>query len=150
MVEVVVAMAVMLLGIVAILGLLPNALQSGRNAADNTLAATIVQDTFSILRTNAFNNAIVCEACGPGNTPLTKNLATFDTTSLGVGPVSNAYDQAGSSTTWPDAYYKVMLDYQPQTPLALSRVTATVVWPARSKVPINTNTFVTEIAQYDQ
>jgi prepilin-type N-terminal cleavage/methylation domain-containing protein len=150
MIEVVVALAVMSVGILAILGLLPTALQSSRDAADNTLAATIVQDAFSNLRSYPFGAAVVCDACGPGNTPLTKNLATFDTTLPGVRPVTNLYDQAGFSANWPDAYYAVMLDYQPRTPLALSRVTATVVWPAKSAAPINKNVFITNVAQYDR
>lgn len=143
LVEVMLALAIASLGIVAVLGLLPTGLQSSRDAADNTLSATIVQDAFSTLRTNAFHNALVCDTC------LTRDLATY-TTVPGVSSVSNAYDQAGFSANWPNAYYKVVLDYQPQTPLVLTRVTATVIWPAKSKAPMNTNVFVTMIGQYDQ
>jgi len=144
LVEVILALAVVSLGIIAILGLLPVGLQSSRDAADSTLAATIVQDTFSNLRTNDFHNAYPCDTC----TTL-KDLATYDT-SLAGGPVSNGYDQAGFSVgnKWGDAYYKVMLGYKPQTPLDMTCVIATVVWPAQSRAPINTNTFVTTIAQY--
>ncbi len=139
MIEVVVALAVMSLGIVAVLGLLPSALQSSRDAADNTLAATVAQDAFNNLRTYPFGAVVVCDTCSG-----TQNLSTYNQ------PESNAYTQAGIGTNnWGGAYYKVVLNYQPQPPLALTRVTATVVWPAQSKAPINTNVFVTNIAQYD-
>jgi prepilin-type N-terminal cleavage/methylation domain-containing protein len=144
LIEVMLALAIVSVGIIAILGLLPVGLRAGRDAADNTLSATVVQDTFSGLRTNAFHSAILCDTC---ITP--QDLSTYDTTTTPSLRVSNAYDQAGFSTGWTNAYYKVMLDFQPQAPLPLSQVTATVVWPAQSKNPVNTNVFITRIAQYD-
>jgi len=139
LVEVVLAIAVISIGIIAILGLLPNALQSGRDAADNTLAATVAQDTFNILRSYPFDAAVVCDTCAG-----TQNLATYNQTE------SNAYTQAGFSTNnWNGAYFKVVVNFQPQTPLQSTRVTAAVVWPAQSRVPANTNIFATIIAQYD-
>ena len=145
LVEVTLALAVMAIGLIAILGLIPQGVQSSRDAADNTLAATIAHDTFSLLRTNAFRNAILCDTC---TTP--QDLSTYNTTT-GSPLVSNAYDQAGFSTNdWGGAYYKVVLAFQPQTPLMLTRVTATITWPAQSKNPLKTDVFVTEIAQFDK
>ena len=144
LVEVMLALAIVSIGLIAILGLLPTGLRSARDAADNTLSATIVQDTFSGLRTNAFHAAYLCDTC-----TITADLGPYDTTKPQFPQVSNAYDQAGFTTTWPNAYYKVMLDFQPQTPQELTHVTATVVWPAQSRHPVNTNVFSTFIARYN-
>ena len=144
LIEVTLALAVISIGIVAVLGLLPHGLQASRDAADSTLAATIVQDTFSTLRSYPFNNALVCDACCPGDTAEYQDLGALTGTLL----LSNAYDFAGSSTNFANAYYKVMLSYEPESP-SLARVIATVVWPALSVAPINTNVFVTQIAHYE-
>ena len=148
LIEVMLALAIVSLGIIAILGLLPSGLQSGRDAADNTLSATAVQYTFNALRASPFTAVAVCDACGPGSTPLVKDLSTYSSAVWG-GPVSNAYDYAGFPSIWVNAYYKVILNYEPQSPV-LTRVTATVVWPAQSKNPVNSSIFITQIAQYDR
>ena len=57
LIEVVLALAVSAIGLVAILGLLPQGLQASRDAADNTISATIVHDIFSTLRASPFLNA---------------------------------------------------------------------------------------------
>jgi len=139
LVEVVLAIAVISIGIIAILGLLPNALQSGRDAADNTLSATIAQTTFNNLRTPPFIGAYVCDFCPQ---PII-NLQS----SGSVTPIN--FDREGFETNAANAYYRVSLTYTNQAPLALSTVTATIVWPAKSTAPLNTNVFATEIAQYD-
>ena len=139
LVEVVLAIALISIGIIAILGLLPNALQSGRDAADNTLSATIAQTVFSNLRTPPFNSAYVCEFCG---------TLAIDLGNSGSVTAIN-FDREGFETNAASAYYRMSLTYTNQAPLALSKVIATVVWPAKSIAPINTNIFATEIAQYD-
>ena len=153
LIEVMLALAIVSIGMIAILGLLPSGLQSGRDAADNTMAATTVEYTFSALRASPFTQAPVCDACNPVllGQPLIENLATYNSSAPAVGPVSNGYDYAGSPTSnnWASAYYKVILTYTPQSP-TLTRVRAAVVWPAKSKATVITNIFVTEIAQHDQ
>lgn len=146
MVEVVVALAVMLLGIVAVLGLLPNALQSGRNAADNTLAATIVQDTFSQLRAYPFNAAKAC------NDPIGCPSHDLSTLTI-VTPPDNAFfdvDGVEVGSLSADRYYHVTVSYTLESTPNLWSVTNTVVWPAKSAAPINTNIFVSKITRYDQ
>ncbi len=149
LVEVMLALAIVSLGIVAILGLLPSGLQAGRDAADNTLSATIVQDIFSNLRAGSFTNATVCDTCA-----ILQNLGTY---SNAGNPVVDYYDYAGFSTNQAAAYYRVVLTYTPQ-PMqvfppqspSLTRVTATVFWPAQSKKIVGSSVFVTQIARYDR
>ena len=139
------ALAIVSIGMISILGLLPSGLQAGRDAADNTLSATVVQDTFSGLRAGSFAQAVVCDTC----TLTHQNLGTYSS-AVPVGPVVNYYDYAGFSVNGLGAaYYKVILYYAPQSP-SLTRVTASVVWPAQSKITVITNVFVTQIARNDQ
>jgi len=145
LVEVMLALAIVSIGLIAILGLLPTGLRSARDAADNTLSATIVQDTFSGLRTNNFHKAVLCDTCPPLPT---QDLSAYDTIANPALRVFNYYDQDGFSTPQATAYYRVILDFQPQPPLELTRVTATVVWPAQAKNPVNSTIFTTQIARY--
>jgi uncharacterized protein (TIGR02598 family) len=142
LVEVAVAVAVIAIGLLVILGLFPQGLQSARNAADNTMSATIAQDLFSYIRTQPFNYVDLGDGSGPQSLeslfPITLHPLYFD--------------QAGFSTNAPSAYYfRVMVGYQPQTPLALCLVRATVLWPAPAGVvnPINANIFITQVTWYD-
>jgi uncharacterized protein (TIGR02598 family) len=153
LIEVVLALAVSAIGLMAILGLLPQGLEASRNAADNTISATIVHDIFSTLRAGQFTTATNVNSLG-FSLPIGPvcNLQTF------TGSTSAGFDQAGFTTNsasgQPNAYYKVVLTFQPEapvgTPASVSVVTATVVWPALSASPINTNVFVTKVAQYNQ
>jgi len=146
LVEVTLALAVMAIGLIAILGLIPRGVQSGRDAADNTLAATIAHDIFNAIRTQPFT-AVNLSAYGYPVTPY--NLSQ---TILPPNPVY--LDAAGFSTSVAaDSYFRVNLTFQPEslvTPTVLRGVTATVTWPANPGVtwPVNTNVFVTEIASY--
>jgi prepilin-type N-terminal cleavage/methylation domain-containing protein len=170
LVEVVLALAVSAIGLVAILGLLPQGLQASRDAADNTISATIVHDIFSTLRTTPYTNITNLDSFGfmPNLTQKLKgsaytNLQTFPVTPPLV-TLSNYLDQAGFYTTpyangfYTNAYYKIVLTFQPEippgapntTPATVSIVTATVVWPAQAASPINTNVFVTKVAYYNQ
>ena len=135
LIEVVLAVAIASIGIIAILGLLPNAIQSSRDAADNTLSATIAQDIFSDMRTQPFNSVDI----GKGS----HNLNLFS------GSDTLNFDGNGFRMP-PPTYYEVTIKYQPQPPLKISQVQATVVWPAFAANPANTNTFTTVVAWYDQ
>jgi uncharacterized protein (TIGR02598 family) len=139
LIEIMLALAVVAIGLIAVIGLIPRGVQASRDAADNTLAATIALDVFNSIRSQPFNNVI---NVGPG--PL--NLNTFP------GPVTLNYDSSGNPTNALD-YYRVIVTFQPQTGLApplglpLSWVTATVLCPGKSSSP-STNVFATQIANY--
>ncbi|MGD0059348.1 MAG: prepilin-type N-terminal cleavage/methylation domain-containing protein [Verrucomicrobiia bacterium] len=166
LIEVVLALAVSALGLVAIVGLLPQGLQASRDAADNTISATIVHDIFATIRTSPFTSVTNVDSLGfnlhylPVIQPV--NLGTFNNSAVGCNNnsslvVSSYFDKAGfiPATTNADFYYKVILTFQPEcaqngTLATVSTVTATVVWPALSASPINTNVFVTKVAQYNQ
>jgi type IV pilus modification protein PilV len=144
MVEVVVALAVIAVGILGVLGMLPNALDSSRNAADNTLSATIVQDTFNTIRSQRFHTVDLGVTSGFGFTP-----ATYDLKDPLTG--SAFFDQSGMPTAnAQDYYYKVVLNFTPQGTLPVSLITATVTWPDKGTavVPPNKNIFFAEVANY--
>jgi uncharacterized protein (TIGR02598 family) len=148
LVEVMLALAIVSIGLIAILGLLPTGLRSARDAADNTISATIVQDVFSAIRTNQFTTVDLSTFGFPqvvGQPTAPYNL-------LNSYPTITAYfDQEGFKPVTPqDNYFQVNLTFTNQTPLALSMVTATVVWPAHANNPANHSVFVTRIAQYNQ
>ncbi|MGD0016153.1 MAG: prepilin-type N-terminal cleavage/methylation domain-containing protein [Verrucomicrobiia bacterium] len=132
LIEVMIAVAVVTMGIVAVLGLIPVSLKSARDAKDNTLAAIIVQDVFTIVRSRfrTYNDATL---------PNIPETVYFDSDSNPVGA-------AGVNS-----YFQVNLTYQQTIPgLDLYRVTAVVTWPAHSLVTASTlpgNTFVTEVAK---
>jgi len=166
LIEVVLALAVASIGLVAILGLLPQGLQASRDAADNTVSATLVHDIFSMIRASPFTSVTNADSLGFNlhNLPVTQpvSLGIFNNSAVGCNNnsslvVSSYFDKAGfiPVTTNADFYYKVVLTFQPEcppngTPASVSMVTATVVWPALSVSPINTNVFVTKVSQYNQ
>jgi uncharacterized protein (TIGR02598 family) len=145
LVEVTLAMAVMAIGLIAILGLIPQGVTSSRGAADNTLVATIVHDIFNATRAQPFAGVNLNSAAYPFGFPLGPYNLQFP-------KLDTAYfDQSGLSPLTPaDDYFKVVLSFAPQTPQALSVVTASVFWPAKQGMAsfLNTNTFVTLVAQY--
>jgi prepilin-type N-terminal cleavage/methylation domain-containing protein len=123
LVEIVLAMAVAAIGLVAVLGLIPQGLQASRDAADNTISATLVHDIFSTIRTTPFTNITNLDSFG-----FMPSLTHSSYTNLQAFPVngplvlSNYLDEAGFYTT-PDAhgfytngYYKVVLTFQPELP----------------------------------
>ncbi len=127
LVEVMVALVVIAVGLIAIVGLIPQGIQSSRSAADNTLVATIVHDIFNQMR-----------ATWP---PVSTNIF-YD--AAGV----NSFPALSSS---PDRHFHIVATAQlsasvPQ--LQLYAVTAVVTWPAKAQNPVNTNVFFTEIARY--
>jgi len=143
LIEIMVALVVIAVGLISIVGLIPQGVQSSRSAADNTLVATIVHDIFNTIRSEPFNNVTLS---GFGfNTPAPPyNL-------LVAGSGTAYFDGNGSlPATAADNYYKVVLNFVPNGTLPLSVVTAIVVWPAKAAVPANTNVFFTQIANYRQ
>jgi uncharacterized protein (TIGR02598 family) len=129
LIEIMVALVVIAVGLIAIVGLIPQGIQSSRSAADNTLSATIVHDTFNELRRLALVNP------WPPLAPPAQDIY-YDVTGTNGNPVPS------------DRYYHILLT--PQATPTLLVVTAVVTWPAKSAAPANTNVFVTEIANYQQ
>jgi uncharacterized protein (TIGR02598 family) len=131
LVEIMLALAIMAIGLIAIIGLIPQGVQSGRGAVDNTLAATVAHDTFNDLRRQLIA------------TPWPPSTAPQDICYDAV-----ATNQLPDCTTV-DRYFHIHLTSQLVSP-ALLAVAATVTWPAKSAVPQNTNVFFTQIANYQQ
>ena len=154
LVEIMVALVVIAVGLIAIVGLIPQGIQSSRSAGDNTLVATIVHDVFNTMRSQPFT-AVNLNAFGFVSTL----PAPYDLRNPYVGPLQapQAYfDSSGLAPANPpaDNYYRVVLTFRPHPalPLSLSMVTATVTWPVKSAavpaIPLNTQVFFTEIANY--
>jgi type II secretory pathway pseudopilin PulG len=150
LVEVTLALAIIAVALVAIIGLLPQGVQSSRNTADNTMAATILQDAFSQCRSQPFNNILMCNQWNPGGNCL--NSVKIDLTVDNVWPVPTPdildYDQDGYITNG-TSYYRLTIRHSldPTLP-SLARVIAVVSWPALSSSPLNNVTNVTMIARY--
>lgn len=136
LIEVMVAVAVVTMGIVAVLGLIPVSLKSARDAADNTQAATLAQDAFGDSR-----RSVLALLVWPVAAPL---------------PSTTYWDAAGETRNLvltPDGYFQVTLTWalSPLMPNSVLIVTATVTWPANAPVASqNSSVFVTEIARYNQ
>src|ERR1017187_4803426 len=123
LVEIMLALAIMAVGLIAIIGLIPQGVKSGRDAADNTLVATIVHDTFNDLRMQA--------------------LTTFPP----ALPPNTYYDAVGTnilSAASPNRYFRVHLTSSSSQPNLLG-ITASVTWPDKSAVsiPLNTSVYFT-------
>jgi uncharacterized protein (TIGR02598 family) len=135
LIEVVLALAVISVGLIAVVGLIPQGIQSARDAADNTLAATIVQDTINTIRQQAVQ------------------------TTGGIWPPafpSTYYDAQGTNaipvTDVQDAYFHVFVNPQVSSSSGtlLYVVTTTITWPDKPGFTgaLNSNVFVTTIANY--
>lgn len=144
LIEITLALAIAAVGMIAILGLLPQGIQASRDAADSTMAATIVQDMFSQARALPFTQA--------GNFFTQKvNLSTQTTGQ------EEYFDQDGFLTLGlvkGKSYYKIRIDYDPQgsLPATTTKITARVIWRINPQTGVggqNTNTFVTQISYYD-
>jgi Tfp pilus assembly protein PilV len=129
LVEVTLAMAVMAVGLIAILGLIPQGVTSSRNAVDNTLAATIVHDDLNVIRRTALT-------------------VPWPPT---VQP-DTCYDAAGNQVPCAsvDSYFHEHLISQASSVPNLLVVVAVISWPAKSASPLNNITNVTQIANYQQ
>ena len=101
---------------------------------------------FSELRVGSFssvsnvNNLAFFTPTGP------YDLSTYN------GTIVAYYDKAGSisSSGSADRYFKSVVTFAPQPGLYLTRVTHSVIWPAKAQYPLNTNVFITNIAWYDK
>lgn len=138
MIEVVLAVAIASIGIIAILGLLPNAIQSSRDATDNTLSATIAQDVFANIRSQPLNTVNFGNGPHDFTIPISTN-----------SPVILNFDYTGALTNAID-YYQALISCQPQNNLSLSFVQVAIVWPARSAAPTATNIFISAVTQLYQ
>ena len=142
LIEVMVALAVVTIGIIAILGLIPVGLKSARDTVDNTVAATIVQDIFTGVRSTfmTYTNPVTAGVALSTIGAIGSSTVYFD--SKGNGPVA-----AGTNS-----YFQVNLTYEQEYTLStLYRVTAVVTWPAHNPAGVTPstlpgNTFVTEVA----
>jgi prepilin-type N-terminal cleavage/methylation domain-containing protein len=142
LVEIMLALAIMAVGLIAIIGLIPQGVKSSRDAADNTLAATIAHDILNSIRSQPFGSVNLGDGSGP------HPLSTF------TGPLILNFDSSGNPTPANAIdYYKVTFTFKPLSGLPppnglpLSLVTAIVQWPGRSSSP-NTSIFATQIANY--
>ena len=141
LIEVMVALAVVTLGLVAVLGLIPIGLKCARDTADNTLAATTVQDIFTNVRSTF-------KTCGEATPQPLSGLVTYHQSP----PLWFGSDGNGPVAVGAGSYFQVDLTYERVIPglTTLYRVTAVVTWPAHIQVTPSSlpgNTFVTEIAK---
>jgi hypothetical protein len=120
----------MAIGLIAIIGMIPQGVQSSRAAADNTLVATIVHDTFNDIRRKALS---------PPWPPSLPDVY---------------YDAAGTNipTQPQDRYFHIKVTSQPGSVPNLLVITATLTWPDKGTAvsPLNSSVFVTQIANYQQ
>ena len=161
MIEVALAIGVLAVGLLAIMGLFPQGLKAGREAADNTIAASIVQDLLSQIRNGSFSNTNTLSICtDPPNCGKTVSIPLAGPFP-GVGPLTATltFDQDGYITNTATAsvpntaYYRVLLTWQPQPSVNpnLLLVKATISWPAQTAaIPPNASTFITEVAWYSK
>ena len=137
LIEVMLAISIAAIGIIAILGLLPGAIQSGRDAADNTLSATIAQDIFSNIRSQPLSAVDFGDGSGPIHNVTNSGTLTF------------YYDSTGNPTNVGAAYYKILFSSQQQATLPLWNLQVAIIWPALAKIA-TTNTFISNLTSYDQ
>jgi len=126
-----ISLGVIAIGLIAVVGLIPQGVQSARDAADNTLAATIVQDTFNAIRQQALVNATW--------PPSVQASYYYDAAG------TNEFNSAGTLT-----FYQVQLTTA-QPSANLLTLSAMVMWPVNlssTSRPLNTNFFFTSIANY--
>ena len=136
--EVVIALGVVTVGIVAVLGVFPAALQTGHSAQDETRAAHIAQSVIGSLAASAsthFSNAQLplYPSPSPGPTPLSIDLTTT------LSPAVTLYaDNDGNlipnSTNAAYAIFIYTNDAVPgfTDPASANLVTVRVAWPANA------------------
>jgi uncharacterized protein (TIGR02598 family) len=142
LVEVTLALAVVLIGLMGVLAMVANGIKSSRSAADNCVPAMIANDVFNQVR-------------GPYRSYVNRtDLTTYRTPE--TTPEQQAYDINGaglSSITDQRRYYLVSMHYEdvlpPSAPSGtrqnLTRVRVHVTWPAPN-FP-TTNTFISQVAR---
>jgi hypothetical protein len=136
MVEVVLAVAAAAIGLLALFGLLSRAVIAVREAADMSLAATIAEEVLHDIRSQPYAEVHLLNFSPGGPYDLRTESGT----------VSNYYSADGLEIEAADAYFKLLLGFEPQSP-SLTRVRADIVWPAAAVAPSNTNTFFTMVTR---
>jgi uncharacterized protein (TIGR02598 family) len=94
LVEVVVALGVVSFAIVAILGLMPTGLQTGRSSQDETRSPQIAQDIFASIASQAQNtypNAIVSQSVGNFSYPISLTGGPYTLGANNDGQLVNPY-----------------------------------------------------------
>lgn len=138
LVEICIALGVVVVGIMAVLGLLGSGLQSSRAAADNCFPVMIAQDIFSQCRANY------------------KSYSAPQDLSSSVPSEQIYYPISGPPSTNSAAasYYIAVVTYSPPPPpltqAQMTKVTVQVYWPYNPLTAPNylrTNTFITQIAK---
>jgi len=138
--EVVIALGVITVGIVAVLGVFPTSLQTGKSAQDETRAAHVAQSVIGSLAASAsthFSNAQLplYASPSPAPSPLSINL----TTNSGTTPAATLYaDNDGklfSNSTL--ATYVIFIYTNTAVPgftdpASANQVTVRVAWPANA------------------
>lgn len=143
LIEVMLALAVAAIGMVAVLGLLPQGMQSARSAADNTISATIANNIFGRIRSQSFKKVDFVDLEG--------NNTTYDLSAS--GNVTLYFDHRGVPTNTlggaNNYYFRANVEFQHASSGSLTTVIATLVWPAlATHPPPNTNIFITSVAAY--
>lgn len=138
LIEVVMAIAIVAVGLVAILGLIPQGLKSARNAADDSLVAVIAQDTIAQRKIYILNNH--------------DKIGTTD-------PNQPYYYMADGTYTNPPsanlAMFRCEVTSTKDQNLNLETTQVRILWPwyrsdlpPGSFYPLNTNVFMTAITAY--
>lgn len=145
LVEVVLALTVVVIGLVAVLGMLVSGLHSSRAAADNCIPAMIAQDIFSQIRAEYRSYNFGNPGTGQDLSTVTSELPLY-------------YDNSGvltnllASTVVASPYFRVNITYAdpPSTVMPMTRdsmviARVQVLWPDIS--PARTNEFVSQIVK---
>jgi len=137
--EVVIALGVITVGIVAILGVVPTALQTGHSAQDETRAAHIAQSVFGSLVAEApsqFNNVQLPLYPPPSPSPTQTPYLSINLTGSGTVTLYASNDgQLTNSAT--NATYLVTIYTNNSVPgftdpASANEVTVRVAWPANA------------------
>lgn len=136
LVEVVLAMAVVAVGLITIIGLFPQGLTSARRAMDDSLCAMIAQDVIAERRILIQNGGAQIGIVNAADSP-------------------RFYTPEGTNTTdASSALYRCEVTNTPVATIAnLENTQVRIVWPwyttgSSTNAPPNTNVFVTMIAKY--
>jgi uncharacterized protein (TIGR02598 family) len=148
--EVVIALGVITVGIIAVLGVFPTALQTGHSAQDETRAAHVAQSVFGSLVAGAQSRFTAV--------PLPPTSVTIDLTASHPSPTPPAlyadnYGTLTSSVT--DAAYAIFIytNNAPPgfttVPPTANQVTVRVAWPANAPAANQTfRDYVRIVSQY--
>jgi len=139
LIEVVLALAVVAVGLVTIIGLFPQGLTSARRAMDDSLSAMVAQDAFATRRILVQNGSATIGTVAPSDSPL-----WYDATGTNLANAASSIN----------ALYKCEIRATLINP-NLEQTEVNIYWPwystkvgTKNPPPPNTNTFVTMIAKY--